>query len=89
MNTETPNLPGPLAEASPKSLDDLFNSDPEGLNNVEIDKITATLREHRERVQAAGGDAKSTARSAPKAPTGSPRIAAPGGKVSLKDLGLD
>lgn len=69
----------PLSEASPKSLDELFNSDPFGLNDRDIDRVVAALREHRARIAAAGGDVRKAAKAAPK-------VQAKPGSIKLGDL---
>lgn len=83
MTNDSPQAPAadPLAEASPKSLQELFSADPLGLNDRDIDKIIAELRAHRERIVAAGGDAAKVAKKAPK-------IIAEPGKLKLSDLDL-
>jgi hypothetical protein len=66
----------PLEEASPKSLEDVFNADPLELTRQDRDVIVAELRRMREVwVKAEAGGAKRA-----------PKASAAG--VSLSDLGL-
>jgi hypothetical protein len=77
--TQTEPLPSPLIEASPRSLDEIFSSDPLGLTNQELSVVVAELRKQALNWAAAEAAGK---RSAPKTKT---PVAA---NVSLDDLGL-
>lgn len=50
-----PQLPisNALTEATPDSISDLFNRDPETLNETDLDRLIAEMRSNRERYEAA------------------------------------
>lgn len=86
MTTQVDHPPGqsPLERVNPRSLDALFNEDPELLSEEETEVIMAALRKDRERFHA-------EPQSRPKKVTAanlSKKIDAPD-TLSLKDLDID
>jgi len=67
-----------LTEANPGSLNELFNRDPEGLSDGDIDRIIEVMRAQRERF--AQAEAQGTKRPKP--------TQAPATNLLAKDLGL-
>ena len=70
----------PLSEANPKSLDEIFSSDPGSLSEKELSLVVKELREQSARWTIAETAGK---KSAPKMPKTSAPVS-----LSLKDLGL-
>lgn len=58
-------MTSPLAEASPTSLQDLFDRDPLSLSSSDIEHIVRALREERERWEKAEKKTKAKAQAAP------------------------
>lgn len=85
--TPTPSeVPSPLAEAVPESLDELFSRDPLKLQDSDLDKIIANLRAARQRwITAEASGAKSAPRAGAK-PKPVPHD--PTKPLDLEDLGL-
>lgn len=75
----------PLAKADPKSLDDLYSSDPLDLTDDDVDRITADLREKRALWAREDAEAKTQGR---KRSTKAWKEPPEKGQLSLADLGL-
>ncbi len=75
----------PLSEADPRSLDDLYSSDPLSLTDDDVDKIVADLRQ--KRALWATEDAAAQAQGRTRKPKAY-KSAPPKGQLSLGDLGI-
>lgn len=76
-----------LSEASTSSLNELFNADPEGYGERDVERIIEALREHRARFEAAEAAGKRAPRP-PKGGLGAKGPAQLSSDKSADDLGL-
>jgi hypothetical protein len=77
--------PSPLAEADPKSLDELFNADPLELTNKDLAALVTELRANRDKW--AKEEAESQTKARPRRPS-KYKAVPPKGSLSLENLGL-
>lgn len=74
-----------LAEADPRSINDLFNEDPLNLTDEDVDRLVAEFRKNRELWAKEEASAQAEGRKRrPK--TYKPKV--PVGQLSLDDIGL-
>ena len=82
---EQQNQPSPLAEADPKSLDELFNEDPLELTETDLAALVAEFRANRDKW--AKEDAASQAQGRPRK-SKEYKAKLPKGQLNLSDIGL-
>lgn len=79
------NQPSPLAEADPKSLDDLFNEDPLKLTKPDLATLVAEFRANKDKW--AKEDAAAQAQGRPRK-SKEYKAKLPKGQLSLSDIGI-
>jgi hypothetical protein len=82
--SQSTDAPNPLDEASPESIDELFDRDPLELSDQDVDKIVARLRQDREAWAADEASAQTSGKCTKRQPN---RI--PQSQLKIETLGLD